>query len=535
MKLRLRCLESKETHRIEVPNTCNLQQLKEIIILQLFPSSSSSSISAVQHNLIFSLNRKEKLSGEESLQFLGVTSGDLIYYSRNPNAFSSQNPNLSHVELDNSQGISTKRDEVVNLVNTQKVKSVNLDELSVPSAGIRDMMDAQMEGSSKLRNPSDNSGNLGNSQMIESSKVDELIGSSAPFRESSGVNEEKSIDLVEETDEMEVDDEAEVEGNYRLSVPSFLKKVFVKEVGDASIGGEDHNLLVIAVHAVLLESGFVAYNPVSGTKGDGFHLTEAWPSKAFGTTLHYTLPDISASEVVDTVVLKFRALGKFVNVYGLLPKKGFGVHRVCLDEPRFLPALSSIWKKSDYTGSQNEIDGTRKLYPNQEIFEFWKMVKDRLSYPLLIDLCEQVGIVPPSCFMLLPTELKLKILESLPAIAVARVECLNSELRFLASNNDLWRLKYKEEFGYAPQSQREVQWKAKFCLDWEISKKRKRTCMQLRCREPPHPFFSSRRDPNFFGPNLRTFVNYGGYDRHPPLPPLRGDMIFRTNCDLGWL
>lgn len=547
MKLRIRSLESKETHRIEVPNTYNLQQLKELISEQLSLSSSSSS-SSVLGNLVLSLNRKDELFGsspEETLQSIGLTSGDLIYYSRNSFAFSSQNPNLSHAQLE-------KPLELEDLMDTQKFESGKLDELVVGSDQTREFVDAQMEGSSELTNPNAQTGDLVNSNKLECGNSDELVGRSAQTRELMDAHMGKSLKLsdpnnqtgdtletaqsIEETegdDEMEVDDESVLDAKARFSVPSFLKKVFVKEVGDAT-NGDNHKLLVIAVHAVLMESGFVGYDPVSGMKVDGFHLPDEWPSSAFGISLHYTLPEVSSFEMVETVVVKFQTLGRFVNVYGTLPKKGFGVHRVCLDEPRFVPSLSFVWKKTDCTGLSKESDESMKLFPNREIFEFWKIVKDGLSYPLLIELCDKLGLVPPPCFMRLPTELKLKILESLPAIDVARVGCVCSELRFVSSNNDLWRSKYEEEFGNVVASQRECQWKAKFASAWDIKKKRKRVCMPYSWREPHlfRPLFPGRRDPNPLG---YPFIIGGDYDRLPALgiPPHHGPRIFRMNCDLG--
>lgn len=531
MKLRLRSLESKQTHRLEIPNTTNFQQLKEAIILQLFPSSSSSS-SSQQHNLLLSLNKKDEIRGSSpdvSLQSLGVTSGDLIYYSINPFAFSSPIPDLPRGQLHDSRKISTNNAEIVDSVSTQKVESVKLDELSVPSVESRDLMETQMEGTSNLSNPSDHFGNSGNTQMIESSKVDGLIGSGSRTQELkvtqieislklSDVNGEKSNDLAEGADEMEVDDESDKVGNHKFSVPSFLNKVFVKELGDAAAaanGGGDYKLLVIALHAVLLESGFVAYDQISGRKVDGFFLSEEWPSQAFGITLHYTLPEVTTSKVDETVVIKFQTMGKFMNIYGSLAKKGFGVRRVCLDEPRFLPALSYIWKRGgDMTDicSHNETDDSRKLFPNHDIFEFWKIVKDGLSYPLLIDLCEQVGLVPPPCLKLLPTELKLKILESLPAVDVARMECVSSELRTVASNNDLWRMKYEQEFGNAEASQRECQWKAKFSSFW---KAKRGFCRLIERRQTPRFMPRHGRHPPFI-----TIREYGR------IPPVVGVPLF---------
>ncbi|KAL9244751.1 hypothetical protein vseg_018486 [Gypsophila vaccaria] len=552
MKLRLRSLESNQTLKIEVPNSYNINQLKQFIIQNHLSSSSSSSI---QERLYLSLNRNDEISGdspEESLQSIGLTSGDLIYYSRNCRAFSPPNPNFSNLGVSlggaqdeilttaqvlecgenggNDVSGGTHIDVVSNCCGDQRLDCVVSDEF-VDSGRVL------VEGMSKLSEASEN---LGDAQMMEVEKMDKGDDdSNAVSRESLGTSNaddrkadgKKVFEVAEGSNEMEVDeddddDEAVGTVKSRFTVPGFLRNVYAKEVGDSAANGGDHKLLVIAVHAVLLESGFVGYDPVSGMKVDGFHLPDEWPSAAFGMSLRYTLPVISSCEVVETVVLKFQSLGKYVNVYGSLSKKGSVIHRVCLDEHRFIPALSYVWKKSDHTDST-------KVYPNQEIFEFWKVVKDGLSYPLLIELCEQVGLVPPPCFMLLPTELKLKILESLPAADVAKVACVSSELQFVASNNDLWKLKYEEEFGNAACSRSESRWKAKFSSSWVARRKRKTVCVPFRWREPPL-FFPGRRvpPPNPFG---FPFSMWGDNDRLPAYGILQppGRRFFGRDCDLG--
>ncbi|KAK9715500.1 hypothetical protein RND81_06G168800 [Saponaria officinalis] len=529
MKLRLRSLETnyapkkksletKETLKIEVPNSYNLQQLKQIVILHLFRSSSSSS--SVQQNLLLSLNRKDELFGstpEQSLESLGVTSGDLIYSWQNPHAFSSQNPNLLQTQNDEILGIELGSDQDVNLMSTQVLDCGKIGEIDVCSDEHKELCDGMNEVSNPDDNNNNNNCNLEDTQILESGISDEFVGSSdkslvlvdtqmEELSKSSNPSDysANSVD-DQESMEMEIDDERGTNVNTRYSVPGFLKNV--KEVGDAAANGGNHKLLVIAVHAVLLESGFVGW--VSSP--------DEWPSSAFGISLHYTLPE---REVVETVVLKFQTLGKYVNVYGSLPKKGSGIHRVSLDEPKFIPALSYVWKTSDHTDSTN-----------REIFEFWKVVKDGLSYPLLIELCEQVGFVPPPCFMLLPTELKLKILKALPAADVAKVTCVSSELLFVASNNDLWKMKCEEEFGNAASSKNDSQWKAKFGSLWDERKKQMRTCVPLQWREPPYsrPCFSGLRGPNR-NPFRLPFVIGGDYDRLPGYEFLQhlGLRIFRT-------
>ncbi|GFS42888.1 DHHC-type zinc finger family protein [Actinidia rufa] len=102
------------------------------------------------------------------------------------------------------------------------------------------------------------------------------------------------------------------------------RKVFKKEVGEGGSG--DHKLLVIAVHAVLLESGFVAFDSITKMKVERFYLPDEWPRSEFSVSLWYTLHEIInqglSEDGVETVFLKFRSLGKYVNVNGFLTRNG---------------------------------------------------------------------------------------------------------------------------------------------------------------------------------------------------------------------
>jgi F-box protein 7 len=240
----------------------------------------------------------------------------------------------------------------------------------------------------------------------------------------------------------------------KFSERSFLRRV----LGDY---GGDHKLLVIAVHAVLLESGFVGFDSVSGMRVDRIQLVEEWPSNTFTVSLKYTLPELlgygghcNFGNVVESVVLKFQSLGRLVTIYGSLAKGRSGLYQVCLNENRFVPAISL----ANNSEEKNE----------SEIFEFWKMVKDGLVLPLLIDLCERTGLGLPPCFMRLPAELKLKILECLHGVDLAKVGCVCSELKYLSSNNELWKRKFDEEFRGAAGVQVFDQWKNRFALFWPV-------------------------------------------------------------------
>lgn len=281
---------------------------------------------------------------------------------------------------------------------------------------------------------------------------------------------------------MELDDGSSVLSRKKYFEHYFLRRVLREELGGGD--GSDHKLVVIAIHAVLLESGFVGFDSVSGMRVDGFHLPDVWPSKAFTMSLCYTLPELLGTvngngnyNVPESIVLKFQNVGHCINIYGSLAKGGSGLHRVCLNENRFVPALESVWVVN---GDSNDEIKNQDGFLETEVFEFWKIVKDGIALPLLIDLCEKAGLVPPPCFMRLPTELKLKIFESLPGVDLAKVGCVCSDLQYVSSANELWKQKVEEEFGNWTQAKRLFNWKEEFRSCWDRKKKRKREVRQWR-------------------------------------------------------
>ncbi|KAF7847181.1 hypothetical protein BT93_L3252 [Corymbia citriodora subsp. variegata] len=251
----------------------------------------------------------------------------------------------------------------------------------------------------------------------------------------------------------------------KFSEPYFLQRVLKEELGGGGGGGGGgHRLLVVAVHAVMQESGFVAVDPVTGTSAGRYHLPDQCPS-----TLWYR----ASLNVPECVLLKFQSLGHFIIVYGSLPKAKLGLRRLCLDGRRFAPAIDLMWAK----GKDNDVEEEGNFsasYPVKEVFEFWKSVKDDLALPLLMDLTERAGLPLPSCFPSLLTELKLKIFESLSGIDLARVGCVCSELRSLTSDNDLWKQKCVDEFKKKTESGGMINWKQSFARLWEAKKETKK-------------------------------------------------------------
>ncbi|GFP88655.1 putative F-box protein at1g23770 [Phtheirospermum japonicum] len=321
---------------------------------------------------------------------------------------------------------------------------------------------------------------------------------------------------------MEVDDENNIETDVivgkSFSVPGFLRNVFMAELGDDA--GKDHKLIIVAVHAIMLETGFVGFDKNANVVVDSFRFRSEWPSSLFNMSLCYTLQEslssgVSDQTVIKGVVLKFQTLGKFINVYGTLEngsRMKSSTYRVQLDEDRLVSFLNFVW--ANCGGEDEGILGILE----KKVFEFWRTVKDHIALPLLIDLCEEIGLPLPPCFMRLPTDLKMRILESLPGADVAKASCVCSELRYLGSSDDLWKMKFVEEFGNV-KSYAQGSWKKGFAKDWDMRKIRKVN----RARTAPFglgPYWAQRRRyPNpFMVPRVPRIIG-GDYDIMGNLAP----------------
>ncbi|KAK4438003.1 F-box protein SKIP22 [Sesamum alatum] len=507
MKLRLRSFESKETLKIETPNSCSLPQLKQIVSQALPNLPSPASVR-------LSLNRKDELQsdGSDSLHSLGIAAGDLIFYSIEQPAggVSSNSQNSIPLEADSTPEPGSKGSECSTSLTAQN---------TLPEAPSSDCV------------------------ILDSQKGKILDGGS-------------EMEVI--VDDMEVDDEGN-ETSYdgllpevvdkSFSVPGFLRKVFMEELGDDS--GRNHKLIVIAVHAVMLESGFVGFDKIANVVVRGFQFHNEWPTGLFRVSLFYTLPQSPSGalgEANKSVVLKFQSLGKFINVYGTLGNGSGkrGTYWVQLNEDELVPFLNVVWANCGVTenisGKDGSISGTS---PEKEVFKFWRTVKDKLALPLLIDLCEEAGLELPPCFMRLPTDLKLKILECLPGVDVAKVSCACSELRYLGSSDDLWRLKFAEEFGNEKEAQ--GSWKNAFATVWDWRKSRKRASRVRASPYWPAPYWPQSRRRGygmpFMAPQVPRIIG-GEYDIGPVIgndihTMLDGGSVnhpmrnFSPRCNLG--
>ena len=225
---------------------------------------------------------------------------------------------------------------------------------------------------------------------------------------------------------------------------------FLKRIAEGMKGREatssEFDILVSTVHAVFLESGFAEHR---------FHTSEASTVSISYNLLEVANPNFPAP--AEEVLLKIVGVGKYAVFYGHLIGDS-KLHRICLDASKFSPSIVSCIK----SGSSKD---------KKPIFDLWRSIKDELSFPLLINLCYRKELPLPPCFVRLPAELKVQILELLPGVDLARAACVNSELRFLSANENLWKQKFTAEFSSTETGG--SKWKDQFAACWENQKRRR--------------------------------------------------------------
>ena len=91
---------------------------------------------------------------------------------------------------------------------------------------------------------------------------------------------------------------------------------------------------------------------------------------------------------------------------------------------------------------------------------------DTLSHTIASSSSSSSMHLSQPCLMGLPMELKGLILERVPGVDLGKLTCTCSELRFLCSDNELWKNKFLEEFR---EETRDFDFK-----DWKH-------CFQLKC------------------------------------------------------
>ncbi|CAD6210290.1 unnamed protein product [Miscanthus lutarioriparius] len=486
MKLRLRSMEARggaaavETHRVDLPPTATLADVKTLLASKL---SAAQPVPAESVRL--SLNRSEELVSPDpaaTLPSLGLASGDLVFFtlspltalappaqalSRNPSPGSGTAASTAEA-VDRGKG--SKQPVTGGSSSSSQVQAVVVNTSFPVASGPPDVVMEVAFDATKGRGKGSKQPVTGGSSS--SSQVQAVVVNPS-FPVASGppdVVMEEAFDATK-------------------SWSSFVLRDLKREMGN--VGGAEGTAagrLVAALHAALLDVGFLTATQM----GSHLSLPQGWPSGALKPlTIKYTIPELSAmlpvTEEGKVVVLNYSLMANFVMVYWYVHGAQSEVCRLCLELPGLEPLL---YLDSDQLSGVHE----------KGVHDLWRVLKDEICLPLMISLCQLNGLRLPPCLMALPADLKTKILEFLPGVDLAKVECTCMEMRNLASDDSIWK-KFVSKFEHYGEGSRGVSKTAKaiFGEVWQANKRRQK-----------------RSDP--------TFWNYG-WGNSPYSRPLRLSLI----------
>lgn len=269
--------------------------------------------------------------------------------------------------------------------------------------------------------------------------------------------------------------------------------------------------LALLLHAAMLESGFhVAPCDGSGTESRpavaGCAPPAGWREAPGRYAFRYAFPpppDAGADVTAPAAWLRCRAVGAALVAYGALEAPPGTVHRLAL------PLAAG--------------GGPALAAPRAA----WAAAKDALVSRLLAAACEAAGAPPPPALTALPDALKRALLATLPAESLAAVAATCRDLRYAASDEELWRRLYETQFGTptAPGAAAGAAalaarrgWRAAFAAAAsERSRQSRRDAMaaDMRRRRPrPHIFPAVPGPPPGF-PGAFPGIIGGDYDLHP--------------------
>ncbi|KAH9314619.1 hypothetical protein KI387_023246 [Taxus chinensis] len=265
----------------------------------------------------------------------------------------------------------------------------------------------------------------------------------------------------------------------------FLQRVFSEEKENVKC---DHDLLIIFVHAVMLELGFVRFDAHTSEACLGFDLPQRWSAKDLVSSIRYTLPQLLScnaddrlSKHVENLELKFQLAGIFL----VVDAKDSQCSRLWLEVEKFMPCIEHSILSVAEISSYRRRETLPKIRENFTEFgkdlefmdrdrDFLKLcrdVKDGLCLPLLGDMSEKASLPLPPSLMTIPMDIRIKIMESLHGIDAAMLCCVCTEFRHLCSNDEFWKHKCIKFASYAFQDEDyralgAQSWKDVFRLMW---------------------------------------------------------------------
>ncbi|EYU37550.1 hypothetical protein MIMGU_mgv1a010931mg [Erythranthe guttata] len=194
-----------------------------------------------------------------------------------------------------------------------------------------------------------------------------------------------------------------------FSFAKFVKQMFVEQWWSIPSASHRQKLIVIMVHAVMLDSGFAAFDKRSKSTVGCFHLRDELTEfdlpkiSPHLLRLFYTLPHDEDEEedncndcdfkIIRKAVLEIHFVDDYMTVYANLEDTVWchrRTYRLKVYEYEVIPFLNVIWNKCWDSWWNDETCGEEGLIadtsPGKVIDKFLRNVREIIALPLLADL-----------------------------------------------------------------------------------------------------------------------------------------------------
>ncbi|XP_049740231.1 F-box only protein 7 isoform X1 [Elephas maximus indicus] len=252
--------------------------------------------------------------------------------------------------------------------------------------------------------------------------------------------------------------------------------------------------LIVLIHLLMLESGYIP----QGTEAKAVSMPEKWKSGGV-YKLQYTHPLCNGGSAALTCV----PLGKLIVVNATLKINS---------EIRSVKRLQLL--PESFICKEEPEEDVAKIY--KDLQKLSRLFKDQLVYPLLAFTRQALNLPDVFGLLVLPLELKLRILRLLDVRSVLSLSAVCHDL-FIASNDPLlWRCLYLRDFRDSTARARDTDWKELYKKRYKQRKDAQRA-RHLVFLPPTHPIpFYPMPFPS--SPLYPPGIIGGEYDVRPVLP-----------------
>ncbi|XP_064417683.1 F-box only protein 7 isoform X2 [Latimeria chalumnae] len=277
-------------------------------------------------------------------------------------------------------------------------------------------------------------------------------------------------------------------------VPHSLETLFYS----AACSSAD-DALVVVLHLLMLETGYLSKD----TEMKAVAMPGKWKDAGF-YKLCYTHPLCEDGSVTVACI----PMGKFLVVNATLTMN---------NEVKSVKRLQ-LCSNSYICIEEQDVSDIYK-----DLQKLSRMFKDQLGYPLLTSARQALNLPDVFGLVVLPLEVKLRILRLLDVRSVVSLSLVCRDLHVATNDQFLWRFKYLRDFRDPISRPRDTDWKELYKVKYKQKKE------ALRWRHPaflpapihPVPFHPGPFYPNPFPPTNPFYIPGiigGEYDIRPQLP-----------------